>query len=448
MESPNGPPPKYPRRPPRAPGEGSTSSNGDGGGAITADNSRTRGARERGGDAHETRPYASAAPASAAAGAVDVKIGIELPLSGADLPNGEPTLNGVKLALAQIPVPGFNVTLNVQDDAVNGVHDPQQGAKNIRTLVNDASVMGVVGPFNSNVAKAEIPIGNAAGLVQCSPANTNISLTKPEFGAGDLRKTNPDKIAYVRVATTDDIQGAAGADIAYTIVKARKAFVIDDTETYGKALSDQFVATFTKLGGTVIGGSSHGVPKSGQGDFTSLLSLAKKDSPDFVFFGGVTATGGGLLRKQMVTAGMGAIPMGGGDGLSDGAASVKGSFLNLAGDQGDPNTYMTVAATHDIPNPTKLAADYKAMFGAEPGAYSASGYACAQVILEALKNVGADRAKIRAYVTDPSHSYDTVLGKFQFDKNGDTTQRIISDYTFDPGTKDWKFVSQKDFGAG
>jgi branched-chain amino acid transport system substrate-binding protein len=390
----------------------------------------------------------ASAAASAAAGAVDVKIGIELPLSGADLPNGEPTLNGVKLALAQIQVPGFNVTLNVQDDAVNGVHDPQQGAKNIQTLVNDAAVIGVVGPFNSNVAKAEIPISNAAGLVQCSPANTNISLTKPEFGAGDLRKTNPDKIAYVRVATTDDIQGAAGADIAYTIVKARKAFVIDDTETYGKALSDQFVATFTKLGGTVIDGASHGVPKSGQGDFTSLLSLAKAQSPDFIFFGGVTATGGGLLRKQMVTAGMAAIPMGGGDGLSDGAASVKGSFLNLAGDQGAPNTYMTVAATHDIPNPEKLAADYKAMFGSAPGAYSASGYACAQVILEALKNVGGDRAKVRAYVTDPTHSYDTVLGKFSFDKNGDTTQRIISDYTFDPGTKDWKFVSQKDFGAG
>ena len=391
---------------------------------------------------------ASAAAASAAAGGVDVKIGIELPLSGADLPNGEPTLNGVKLALAQIPVPGFTVTLNVQDDAVNGVHDPQQGAKNVSTLVNDATVMGVVGPFNSNVAKAEIPISNAAGLVQCSPANTNISLTKPEFGALDLRKANPDKIAYVRVATTDDIQGAAGADIAYTIVKARKAFVIDDTETYGKALADQFVATFTKLGGTVIDGGSHGVPKSGQGDFTSLLSLAKAQNPDFVFFGGVTATGGGLLRKQMVTAGMAAIPMGGGDGLSDGAASVKGSFLNLAGDQGDPNTYMTVAATHDIPNPDKFAADYKAMFSAEPGAYSASGYACAQTILEALKNVGGDREKVRAYVTDPSHTYDTVLGKFSFDKNGDTTQRIISDYTFDPGTKDWKFVSQKDFGAG
>ena len=388
----------------------------------------------------------TAAPSGA--GGTEVKIGIDLPLSGGEKPNGEPTLNGVKLALSQIQVPGFTVTLNVQDDAVNGVHDPQQGAKNIQTLVNDAAVIGVVGPFNSNVAKAEIPISNAAGLVQCSPANTNISLTKPEFGALDLRKTNPDKIAYVRVATTDDIQGAAGADIAYNIVKAKTAFVVDDTETYGKALADQFVATFTKLGGTVIDGSSHGVPKSGQGDFTSLLTQAKAQNPDVVFFGGVTATGGGLLRKQMVTGGMGDVPFIGGDGISDGAASVQGSFLNLAGDQGDVNSYMTVAATHDIPNPEKFAADYKAMFGTDPGAYSASGYACAQVILEALKSGGADREKVRAYVTDPSHTYDTVVGKFSFDANGDTTQRIISDYTFDPSTKDWKFISQKDFGGG
>ena len=44
---------------------------------------------------------ASAAGASAAAGTTEVKIGIELPLSGGEKPNGEPTLNGVKLALAQ-----------------------------------------------------------------------------------------------------------------------------------------------------------------------------------------------------------------------------------------------------------------------------------------------------------------------------------------------------------
>ena len=93
---------------------------------------------------------ASAAP-SAAAGNIAVKIGIELPMTGGEAPNGVPTANGVALAIAKIQVPGFTVTINQQDDAVNGVHNPQQGAKNIQTLANDPSVIGIVGPYNSSV---------------------------------------------------------------------------------------------------------------------------------------------------------------------------------------------------------------------------------------------------------------------------------------------------------
>ena len=105
-----------------------------------------------------------------------LKIGTELPMSGAETANGEPTANGVKLAIkqanAQKLIPGYTIDINVQDDAVNGAHDPQQGATNMHTLVADAAVVGVVGPFNSSVAQAEIPISNAGGLLQCSPANT------------------------------------------------------------------------------------------------------------------------------------------------------------------------------------------------------------------------------------------------------------------------------------
>ena len=393
-------------------------------------------------------PGASGGSGSSGGGGQAVEIGVDLPLSGGEAPNGQPTLNGIKMAIAENQVPGYTVTLNVQDDAVNGVHDPQQGAKNVTTLVNDTKVIGMVGPYNSNVGAAEIPVTNAAGLLQCSPANTNVSLTKPDFGALDLRKTHPDQISYVRVATTDDIQGQAGADIAYNTVKAKSVFVVDDTETYGKALADVFVTQFEKLGGTVIDGASHGVGKAQQGDFTALLTQAKSKNPDYVFFGGVTTTGGGLLRKQMVTQGMGSIPFGGGDGIVDGSAATQGSFLNLAGDQGDQNTYGTVAAIHDIPNPDKFASDYKTMFNSDPGSYSAPGYACTQVILQALQAVGPDRAKIRAYIADTSHSYDTVLGTISFDANGDTSQHIISDYKFDPSTKDWSFFQQKDFGAG
>jgi len=404
--------------------------------------------------APSTAPSAAApstAP-SAAAGPIAVKIGIELPMTGGEAPNGVPTANGVALAIAKIQVPGFTVTINQQDDAVNGVHNPQQGAKNIQTLANDPAVIGIVGPYNSSVAQAEIPVSNAAGLMQCSPANTNPGLTKPWGGADplSLRPTNPDKIAYVRVATTDDLQGAAGADIAYNIAKATTAYAADDTQTYGKGLSDVFATQFAALGGKVL--KRDGIPGTTT-DFTSYVTTVKGLAPQYVFYGGVTTSGIGLFRKQMAQQGITSIPLGGGDGISDGPVTTKSSFLQIAGD-GAANTYSTVAGPTQIPNATQFAADYKAMFNDAPGAYSAAGYACAQVYLQALAKVGAGitdpaalREAVRAYVATPSNTYDTALGTFSFDASGDTSQKIISYFAYDPTTKGWKFLKQRDFTA-
>ncbi len=121
-----------------------------------------------------------------------VTLGVDLPLSGAETPNGQPTLDGVKLAVKENPVPGYTINVEAKDDALNGKHDPQTGATNIGQLVTDSSVFAVVGPFNSNVAQAEIPVSNAAGLIQCSPANTNPALTKGAAAAA-LRATNPNQ---------------------------------------------------------------------------------------------------------------------------------------------------------------------------------------------------------------------------------------------------------------
>lgn len=382
--------------------------------------------------------------------AIAVKVGIEFPMSGGEAPNGVPASQGVQLALSQIQVPGFTVTFNQQDDAVNGKHDANQGAKNMQTLANDPEVLFVVGPYNSSVAQAEIPVSNAAGLMQCSPANTAVSLTKgPDAVA--LRKTNPDKIAYVRVATTDDNQGAGTADIAYNIAKATTAYALDDTQTYGKGLVDGFTDAYTKFGGKVL--QHDGVPDTTT-DFSSYVSTLKGLNAGIVMYGGVTTSGIGLFRKQMATAGLANIPLVGGDGISDGSATTDSTFLNIAGPDGDQNTYSTVAAIHDIPNPDKFAADYKAKWNTDAGAYSAPSYACTQVFLQALAKVGTGvtdlaqlREKIRAYVADPANSYDTVLGKLGFDANGDTTQHIISYFQFDATTKDWKFLKQRDFTA-
>src|SRR6202049_3970731 len=111
--------------------------------------------------------------------------------------------------------------MSALDDAVQGVHDPAQGAQNVKTFIADSAVLGMVGPFNSNVAKAEIPLTNDAGLVQISPSNTNTGLTKGD-DAKKLRTSHPDVNTYFRVCTRDAKQGAALAQVAADRLKLKK----------------------------------------------------------------------------------------------------------------------------------------------------------------------------------------------------------------------------------
>jgi hypothetical protein len=142
-----------------------------------------------------------------------IKIAVDLPTSGGDASDGIPTRNGVELAIAQANDKGgvtiggktYKLEMYALDDAVNGIHNPDQGVKNVQQFIADPAVLAMVGPFNSNVAKAVMPVLNTAGLANISPSNTNETLTKPEYGlTATLRPTG--KVTYFRVCTTDDIQ--------------------------------------------------------------------------------------------------------------------------------------------------------------------------------------------------------------------------------------------------
>ena len=376
-------------------------------------------------------------PAGAAAMAMtEVKIGVDLPMSGGEAPNGVPTNNGVQMAIDEANAAGgtYHFSESLKDDAVNGVHDPAQGAKNVQELIADASVVGIVGNFNSNVAKACIPITNAAGIVQISPSQTNPDLTKPP-AALDLRKANPTKINYFRVCTTDDLQGPVCADYMYRKLAVRKLAIVDDQETYGKGIADQVEKEFKKLGGRIL--SHDGIPKGTQ-DFHAILTKIKAEKPDALFFGGVTTTGGGLIRKQMPDVGL-TIKYMGGDGI------VEDEFLTVAGDAAT-NSYGSVAAIDatKVPAAAAFLTAYKTKFGSDPGAYSANGYVAANIIIAAVKAGGVNREKVRAWVANLK-SFKSILGTFGFDKNGDTTNRIISVYKVEGGK--WTWVDQVNFSA-
>jgi len=385
-------------------------------------------------------------------GGKTLKIGITFPLQGSSLASAGPARDGVLLAIKEAnaagTVKGYTLEAQEKDHSVNGVHDPQQGAKDMTSFVADTGVIAVVGPFNSSVAKVQIPISNEAGLLQCSPANTNQDLTQGDAGK-QLRAKNPDKINYVRVATTDLIQGPVVAQLGIQDLGLTKVGIIDSTDTYGKGVADTFEAEWKNLGGEVVG--RQGAPK-GTTDYLPILTKFKESNPDAVFFGGVTADGGGLVRKQMPQAGLGDIVFLGADGIQDQNGGVQGSFINIAGTVAD-KSYSSVAAIHDIPDAAAFAEKYKKEYGTDPGAYSAPGYACTQIIIKTLADAAAKgdvtREAVRASITSGA-SFDTVLGPVQFDAVGDTNQKTISLYKVDmtaaEGKGDWVFIKQVNYG--
>ena len=385
-----------------------------------------------------------------------IKIGIDLPVTGSDASDGQPTQNGAKLAIKQAPkVCGasshtdacFSLESFPLDDAVNGVHDPAQGAKNVSQFIADNTVLGMVGPFNSSVARAEIPLANTAGLAMVSPANTNECLTQDPSDnhcSGQAAKLRPKGgNNYFRVCTTDLIQGPAAADFAAKKLNKTKVFILNDQQTYGLGLAKNFAAQFVKDGGTVLNPNDlGGFDPTSTTDFHSFLNRAKSQGADVVFFGGTTSDKGGQIRKQM--AGLLDVPYVAGDGISG------NQFAKDAGDNA-ANSYFTVAG----PYPQKLStaqtfnSDYKKEYSSEVGAYSAQAFDAAGVIIAAIKKAIDDaggnmptRDQVTAELAK-TQDFKGAIGSTSFDKNGDTTLKIITIYKWTSGSDtDGTFVDQ------
>jgi len=397
-------------------------------------------------------------------GPITLKIATDLPVSGADESSGKPAEDGANLAVMQAnanhTVPNVTFQFVPKDDVgPSGIHDPSIGAQNITALIGDALVVGVVGPFNSNVAKAEIPISNQAPLAQISPANTNPCLTKSDAASGcggannlipTLRPSG--KVSYFRIATTDDHQGPAGADYLYKTLNLHKVYVIDDAETYGVGIANAFVGEWKADGGTVLGHASEAASTTASA-YESLLTQIAATKPDVIYFGGLDSTGGITIRKQMEhTPGLENTPFGGGDGL------VTGTYATTIGTSG-ATSYGTVAVVDTSKNPA--AATFRQQFAAaftDPiSVYSASAYDCANIMIQAVKTALANGAKPPTSSSDAAGGkafrqavinaiqgidFTGVTGHQAFDSNGDTTDKIITIYKLALNTMnkpDWIF---------
>ncbi|MFL5714009.1 MAG: branched-chain amino acid ABC transporter substrate-binding protein [Chloroflexota bacterium] len=361
----------------------------------------------------------------------EIHVYSSLPLEGTSLPQSTAIVNAIKETLDGKKVGNFTIKYTSLDDASaakNGDWDGAVEQANANTAANDPDAMVYIGTYNSGAAKLSIPILNGACLVMFSPANSYPGLTKAVAGVttpGEPESYYPNGYRnYARDINTDDAQGAASSEWAFSLGK-KTAFVIDDGQTYGQGIGRAWAQHFGKIGGKVVsanGGSESYDPKAA--DYNSLAQKIKSSGADVVFVGAITGQGTAKLWKD-IKAGNPNITMFGPDGVNE-KTWAQGAGSAATG------TYLTFGGV-DISQLTgtgKAWADaYKAAHNGEtPPFYAAYGRAAAEVVLAGLTKAGTnDRAKVLDAIMGTS-GLDTVIGSFTLDANGDPKGGVISSY--------------------
>jgi branched-chain amino acid transport system substrate-binding protein len=386
-------------------------------------------------------------------------IATSLAVSGSDASAQLPAEYGVNLAVSQNQNLGNGYTLSVINKDYEGQSGPDAniGQADITALQNNAQVMAVVGPFNSGVAKQEIPVANAGGgPVLISPTNTNPGLTLQQYAteAGvNFSQLHPagKPDYYFRIPANDYLQGKADAQIALQApqILAKTAFVVDDNTTYGKPLADFFTQFFTAGGGTTVG-TRTSITADTLSVLPQVAAAIKAAKPDVVFYGGLTSQGGCKLKKALVGAGY-TKAMVGGDGIADDSGCLADAGPAAVGLVGtiaapDPSTLTGSAVT-------TFKAAYTTFTTGKPNndftPYAAQSYDAAMIEINAIKGlITAGKAVTRSAVRDAvaATQYSGLVGNISFDQNGDNAgAKIFSVYAVLPGTSAWAYQTEITF---
>lgn len=346
-----------------------------------------------------------------------VKIGHVGPTSGGIAHLGKDNENGARMAIEELNTQNIVIggrkakfELVAEDDA----GDPKQGSSVAQKLC-DMKVAGIVGHLNSGTTIPASKIYNDCGIPHVTPSATNPSLTKPGY------KTT------FRIIANDLALGAGLAFYAADALKLKRVAVIDDRTAYGQGVAEVFKKTAASKGITIVD-EQFTTDKSS--DFMAILTSIKAKNPDGVFFGGMDAVAGPMLR-QMEQLGINNVKYFGGDGicsaelvkLTAGAKTLNGVFCAEGG-----------ASLDKMPGGVAFKKKFTDRFKADIQLYAPATYDATFLLVDAMKRANSIDPKVYVPALLASN-YKGVTGTISFEPNGELKNPAMTLYTFASGEK-------------
>jgi len=346
-----------------------------------------------------------------------VKIGHVAPMSGAQAHYGKDNENGTRMAIEDLNKQGVTIggkkikfEIQAEDDAA----DPKQGTAAAQKLC-DAKVAGVVGHLNSGTTIPASKVYNNCGIPHVTGAATNPDLTKPGY-----------KTTY-RILANDNALGAGLALYAADKLKLKKVAIIDDRTAYGQGVATVFKKTAESKGMQIVD-SQFTTDKAT--DFMAILTSIKSKAPEAIFFGGMDAQGGAMLR-QLEQLGMSNVKFFGGDGICTAeiakiAAGAK-TLGNVVCAEGG-------ASLAKMPGGPAWKKRYDEKYPNQFQVYSPYTYDATFVLVDAMKRANSVDPKVYTAKL-PQTNYKGVTTTIAFEPNGELKNPAITLYVYKDGKK-------------
>ena len=330
-----------------------------------------------------------------------VRIGHVGPISGPAAHLGKDNVNGARLAIADLNARGLRIggkmarfELVADDDAA----DPRQGVQAAQKLC-DQKVNGVVGHLTSGSTIPASKVYNDCGIPHISPVATNPRLTQQGY------KTT------FRLLANDNVTGAGLANLVSGELKLTRVAIVDDRSAYGQGVADAFKKTAVAKGLKMVDTQ---FTNDKAIDFSSLLTAIKASGAEVIFYGGLDAQAGPMLR-QMQQLGMSKVRLMGGDGICTTRlaelAGASDALANVICAEGG-------VSIEKMPGGPAWKKRYDAAYPGDFQGNAPYGYDAVMALAEAMQKANSADPKVYAPKLFEIDAQG-ITGKLAFDANGE-----------------------------